>query len=1243
MKYGDLIKFEPLETVLQLRAANDQKAAENMVKTYVISDEMAERLADVVIPQLQFSDPRDNKAVLVVGNYGTGKSHLMSVVSGVAEHPDLAQHISHPKVAEASKKIAGQFKVIRAEVSAASQMSLRDIVTSILTEELAELGVNYEFPAADQVSNHKDCFEDMMAVFHRSYPDQGLLFVVDELLDYLDSRNEQQVVQDLGFMREIAESCAELRFRYMAGVQEAIFDSHRFQFVSDRLRRVKDRFEQVFIARKDIKFVVAERLLRKTVAQQANIREYLTPFAKFYDKMNERMDEFVRLFPVHPDYIDTFERVSVVEKRQILKSLSISMNKILNADVPEDYPGVIAYDSYWNELSGDASYRTLPDIRQIIDVSSVLQERIESSFTRPAYKGMAHRIIDALSLHRLTMNDVHTPVGATARELRDTLCLYQPGIEELGGDPAEDLLSQVETVLREIHKTVSGQFISANPDNHQYYLDLKKTDDFDAIIEQKAETLSPDALNRAYHKALYNILECSDLPQTEFRNLWGNEIEWQERKTGRMGWLFFGTPRERSTAYPPRDFYLYFIQPFETPKINDDKLPDEVQFFLTGHDQEFKKYLEHYAAAQDLAGTASGHAKNTYETKSQEFQKKMNRWLLEHMTTAFEIQYQGKRKALLEWIKGKNLRDLAGLGAQERINFRDMVNTVSGVLLEAHFADIAPDYPAFSILVTSKNREQYAKDAIRVIAGGSATKQATAVLDALDLLDGDKLAPAGSKYTRPLLDQLKHKPHGQVVNRAEVIQTDKGVDYLAPETMRLESEWVAVLLASLVYSGDIVLAVPGNKLDASKLNDMANMPVDDMAAFKHIERPKDWNLPGLTALFELLDLAPALAVEISQGKDGSIALMQEHVSTSVTRLVTMIHGLRERMPFWGGMVLTESESEQFKQELTQTKDFLEGLQAFNTTGKLKNFKHSAEDVKAQKEGLDRLAELEELKKLVAELTPLASYLSKAEAVLPPEHEWNEKVKAARTDVIHQLDNPKERGKTSFRSQVVGRLEELKKEYIQIYSSLYAKCRLTLSEDKRKAELLHDNRLEQLQALSTIDILRGSQLTEYRNKLAGLQAATPLHSADLQADPVPEAIDFRPIYEDLSVSASVRLQNLEAELDQIVVSWTNSLLENLNDPTTKESILLLSDRDRGLVEKFIATGQFPKQVDEELVKAMRQVLQGLVPVELHRDEVEQALFVEGSAATIDQLKQRFDEFLGKKCKGQDVSKVRVVLK
>ena len=43
MKYGDLIQFEPIETVVQLRDADQESAAKQLVSTYVVSTEMAER------------------------------------------------------------------------------------------------------------------------------------------------------------------------------------------------------------------------------------------------------------------------------------------------------------------------------------------------------------------------------------------------------------------------------------------------------------------------------------------------------------------------------------------------------------------------------------------------------------------------------------------------------------------------------------------------------------------------------------------------------------------------------------------------------------------------------------------------------------------------------------------------------------------------------------------------------------------------------------------------------------------------------------------------------------------------------------------------------------------------------------------------------------------------------------------------------------------------------------------------
>ena len=57
MKYNELIHFEPVETVIQLIATEDQQLANELLNTYVLSDRMAELFNDVIFPQLQFQQP----------------------------------------------------------------------------------------------------------------------------------------------------------------------------------------------------------------------------------------------------------------------------------------------------------------------------------------------------------------------------------------------------------------------------------------------------------------------------------------------------------------------------------------------------------------------------------------------------------------------------------------------------------------------------------------------------------------------------------------------------------------------------------------------------------------------------------------------------------------------------------------------------------------------------------------------------------------------------------------------------------------------------------------------------------------------------------------------------------------------------------------------------------------------------------------------------------------------------------
>ena len=154
MKYGELVNFDPIETVIQLREADKKEDAVRLVKTYVISDGMAENLSAVILPQLQITSPLDNKGLLVVGNYGTGKSHLISVVTALAEYPEMVEMLQDEKLREDAGKISGQFKVIRTEIGGVTR-SLRDIICSELEKGLEGMGLSFTVPPVDEVNKYK--------------------------------------------------------------------------------------------------------------------------------------------------------------------------------------------------------------------------------------------------------------------------------------------------------------------------------------------------------------------------------------------------------------------------------------------------------------------------------------------------------------------------------------------------------------------------------------------------------------------------------------------------------------------------------------------------------------------------------------------------------------------------------------------------------------------------------------------------------------------------------------------------------------------------------------------------------------------------------------------------------------------------------------------------------------------------------------------------------------------------------
>jgi hypothetical protein len=1242
MKYKELVQFDPIESVIQINDIHESTVAYNLVNTYVVSNEMAEHIINILIPQLQFNNPDDNKGILIVGNYGTGKSHLMSVISCIASNACFLENLNHKTLKAESIKIAGKFKVICTEIGY-STMSLRDILTAKLQFHLKKMGVDFSFPDEDKIISHKQAFQDMMEKFSKIYPEHGLMLVVDELLDYLKTRKNQELILDLNFMREIGEICKNLRFRFIAGLQETIFDNEKFSLAAQSIYRIKDRFEQIQIARNDIKFVVSQRLLKKTNDQQKKIEKYLKPFAKYYDSLNERMEEFVQLFPIHPYYIDIFEKISVIEKREILKTLSIEIKQILNKNIPENEPGLVAFDNYWKTIKQNPYLKSIPEIKKIIDASQILESKIENKI-RSQYKPTALRIIHALSFHRLTTKDIYAPSGISSKQLRDSLCLFDPLIAEFeSSEPDKDLETLVETILREINKTVSGQFISFNPNNSEFYLDLEKTNDFDALIEKKADTLDPAELDNYYFESLKNLMQCANSTLVKGYKIWYHELVWPHRKAVRTGYLFFGTPNEKPTSLPKRDFCIYFIQPNNPLPFKNEKFKNEVFFTLkpiNKSNAKFQKLLKSYSAAIELSKSSCAHAKLAYESCAASFLKELIQWLEKHIKNAFELTYQGEKKSISAWINKINTKDLHLIMDNENQSFHYSINKIAGLCFASFFEQQTPNHPYFKKIIKENIRKQAAQEAIAFICGQEQTSLSKTVLEALELLHEETINPYKSRYASFILDLLKEK-NGQVINRNEIIENFFGYEYMDPYNSRLEPEWVVVLIAALVLSGDTIFCIFDKRFDSSCLNELASANINQLIEFNHLEQPKEWDLNSIKALIELVGMNQQTIKLLIKNNDESFTELHNRADIILKKIIMAQQIQDNGLFFWGISLIDKTKLSNQRLNLNKTKNFFDSIQAYTNSYTLKNFRYNADEIKSYKETLNLLDNLNFLDKFIKVHKFEILWLSTAQGVLPPSHKWTKQIKKTRSNILEIVENSNPEELENQSKNIKLKLKQLKNEYIDHYMELHSKARLSINDNKLKNNLLKNKRFKKILKLSQIDLLPKNQLIDFKKSINSLKTCFKLTKQNLESVPVCPFCQFHPISENI-ISKADKIKQLDFEQDQILKKWTLFLLNILKNPTTLSKMnKLILKKEQKIVMEFIESEKLPDDIDDEFIEIINKIFKDLQKIIIKKTDFLAKISDIGPVSS-DEFKQAVCEYVDYMTKNKNPDKIKIVL-
>ena len=1221
MKYRDLIAFEPIDSVKVLRDAEDPEAARRDVETLVVSPRLAEQLTDVILPNLDLDTAPDAKGMLVVANYGTGKTHLMSVVSSILERAELVESVQSKAVRAAAAPVAGRYRVIRAEIGATT-MGLRDIITTELTDGLRRLDVDFEFPDLSEVTNTKRSLEEMMAAFEAVHGDQGLLFVLDEMLDYLASRRDNELRVDLAVLREIGEICKSTRFRFIGGVQEAIFDNPRFASAADAVIRVRERFTQMRISREDIAFVVEQRLLCKTPEQKAKIREHMVEFAPAYEGMAESLEEFVALYPVHPAYLRIFELVTLVEKRKVLTTLSDEMRAILDDDVPENAPGLICYDTYRAQLESDPSNRAIPDVREVLDKAQVLSARVTSALPTPDYVSTALRIVDALAVHRLTTGDINAPIGPSCSELRDDLALLPPDLPEMDSFFLE---TTIASIIDDIIRAVSGQFITRNDDNGQVYLDVRKDIDYDQRIEERAASLDEGRLDEAYFRALETVLEQRDNPYVAGYRIWAYELNWAAKQVTRSGYLFMGAPNERSTAQPPRDFYVYFLQPYDPVGFTDEEKPDEVFFRLASPDDDFTDALRRYAGAVALEAESTDSHRTVYAEKRQRHLQAMVAWLRTHMGTAVTVTYQGETRP---FASGPASSQMSSATVKEQID------AIAAGALTPHFEDRYPNYPPFGVQVTRANLAENVRQALQQVATTRPNLLGSKVLAALSLVDVHGNLDAGGPQAAQLLAQLA-AGSDQAVNRGELLtERDPGVFTWGP--WHLEPCWLVVVAAVLAQHGRLEIGFKGGQLDALGVDGLLHMDLEEIESITHIAPPKELPITILREAVQLVDV-PAGHV----GANGATEALVQNIATRCAeyagRIARARGSLSEGIHVWGADVL-EHRSER-SDALRVLDDAINNLKARNTVGKLNKLDLTAEQIAAATGGKTALKWIEDAAAAASHVSDVTAYLREAIDAFGPDNPISADATSLRSELLDlfRSEDPPDTGRVGV-LKATG--EDLRRRFAEEAVAAHGRDRLDGAGDERKRQILEGGVYGNLRMLTAIELLPGGQHASLEQKLTDLQTCKTFDPIALSRSVTCPECHYRPRSAD-HATASARLEQIEEQIYELHEEWERALLDSLTVSEMAEQIALLDATDRQTVEEFLEARHLPEPITEDFVRAVRQVLNRFEVRSISPQGIWSTLFPQAAPATPAELRERFTSLLEQLAGGSAEERVRFV--
>ncbi len=701
-------------------------------------------------------------------------------------------------------------------------------------------------------------------------------------------------------------------------------------------------------------------------------------------------------------------------------------------------------------------------------------------------------------------------------------------------------------------------------------------------------------------------------------------MEWIDKKSFRLGYIFFGNPNERSTTEPIQQYYIFFCPLFNEINRNDEA--DEVYFDVAGLSDEFKDTICLYGAAKAKHGSAPTNQKALFSSQIDEYQRKAIMLFDKEYADKTKVIYKGESKTLKSF-------PLPGEGSTKEMIFR----SVAAKVLNKTFNDKFPHYPSFTDLLQPLSKDNFdgrIKAALKKITSTSLpNRDGEAILSGLGLWSGQSIVTDNSKYAESIKKKMKEAGVSAVLNRSDIIWA-----HYAPANLwysvdfNIDYQLEFLVLAALSYKGDVEINWSGSKnISATNIETLLSLSDEDFFTFQHIKHPQGIPVKHLKALFNCLGL-PDYTSELE--KPETISKIITEAKTKAERVVKtkaiVIQGLKCRnVP-----LLSDDESTKIKNELEALGNLLDSIQSYNTYGKLKAFKFTEDELNSAFKAYPYCDKIEKLQGKAEKFERLVGYLYTAQSyVVEAEKPLFDDIKSA----IDSLPSIVASTVDADIKKYEALLNSLIDRYADYYLGQYTRCRLSRQDALDKERIMNGEKKR------ICDIIKDSEFitaTEYQN---WINSITSLREADMsltKAKVLTEPYhDFNP--REYYGKTTYNINELEEQLDNILEKWTTAMRSVFKDPSVQENMDILSPQDKQLVEDF-RTGQVDLTTDNapKLRNLITQFAQGIDKVEITLEDIRKQL---SKPLTPQETIDVLTAFIDGLCAGKERNKVRIVIK